>query len=117
MLYPARRDRRGRRLPFRELEVEAMGLMQMGPSGLQTVEPRAMRSHTINLQTIVLNWIANVIRLLRRGASKPARLEPSSTGADNDGHELETSDRALARRLPGEAGPHPPRPDSEERGG
>lgn len=44
------------------------------------------------------------------------KLEPSPTEADNAAHGLEAGNRTLAQPPAGGAGPHPPRPDSAERG-
>lgn len=63
----------------------------------------------------MLKWIEKVLRRMRPQAKEKA-LEPSSMEADNAVHELETSNRPLARAPTGGAGPYSARPDPVERG-
>ena len=63
----------------------------------------------------MLKWIAKMLRRNRQ-QTEGIQLERSLAEADNACHGLETDNQALARPPVGGTGPHPPRPDSAERG-
>ena len=63
----------------------------------------------------MLKWIEKMLRRHRRQA-EGKKLERSPLEVDNPAHGLETDNRTLARPSAEGPSPHPPRPDSAERG-